>query len=534
MALLPAHAQSGLTGTWQAEVDSGGRLHLWTIDLVQLGSEIDGTVDQGIGDVVAIHSGKASDRSVQFEVQIPGDRVITFTGDVSGEQIAFTRDVVVSDDGDPGGFGIYGQRAVSEFTARRVPPGGSRKEPRGGPLARRLTIYDREGQLTRKIGEPGDYRWPALSPDGTQLAVVRPDRTKPLVGSPADPDRLSPIGDAWIFDLSSGDSSIVASAPQLRTPIWFPDGSRIAYFSYRDGHGQVHWRSSDGSGVEMPLLRLPLGVGEVLLDDFSSDARLLSFSIGSTLQVLSLADPRQAVELLREEYSAYGAAFSFDDRFLAYLSNERDDTGVYVRAFDSRSIGFSGAPLAVGQVARDWARPRYVNRRVHWRRDAAELYYQNESGQIMAVAVTDATALRAGSPRLLFEAPSTGMHEWNDLFMTVGEDGEQFVFAVPEFPPSMAIAPERLARYAGTYRFESDATEVVVVFENDQLWSKRSDDPQVVGPMIPVSELSFYSQRLGEEIDFSMNDAGDVTHLISYTNGVGTKAVRREAWPGLQ
>jgi Tol biopolymer transport system component len=47
--------------------------------------------------------------------------------------------------------------------------------PPRGPQLQQITIYDREGKVLSKVGEPGLYQTPAFSPDGSRLAMLRND-----------------------------------------------------------------------------------------------------------------------------------------------------------------------------------------------------------------------------------------------------------------------------------------------------------------------------------------------------------------------
>ena len=49
-----------------------------------------------------------------------GDRTITFTATLQGDEIAFTRDVEVRPGGNRGGQGIFGSQGARAFTARRA------------------------------------------------------------------------------------------------------------------------------------------------------------------------------------------------------------------------------------------------------------------------------------------------------------------------------------------------------------------------------------------------------------------------------
>ena len=59
------------------------------------------------------------------------------------------------------------------------------------PTLRQITVLDRQGKVLNKVGEPGRYSDPAVSSDGTKVAVVKGNlRT----GAP----------DIWTFDVASG------------------------------------------------------------------------------------------------------------------------------------------------------------------------------------------------------------------------------------------------------------------------------------------------------------------------------------------
>ncbi|MGH9253960.1 MAG: TolB family protein, partial [Vicinamibacterales bacterium] len=91
------------------------------------------------------------------------------------------------------------------------------------PTLQQITVFDRQGKVLSKVGEPGNYRQPALSPDGTRVAVMRTD---PKTGNLA----------IWTFDVASGKGTPVTndtSPDPDNAPIWSPDGSHVAYGSMR-------------------------------------------------------------------------------------------------------------------------------------------------------------------------------------------------------------------------------------------------------------------------------------------------------------
>lgn len=525
--------QSRFDGIWQSRVQSGGSSQLWSMELSQNGSIVTGTIWQDLYRTPILEGQIQGDR-IAFRVDIPGQRTIAFSGEIGGDEIEFTRTVEVTPGGSRGGSGIYGAGGMQRFVATRVPAGSVPAEPRGLVWPRRLILLDRDGEVVRALGEPDDYIWPVLSPDAQRLAVITPDRKQPRITSDADPGKPSEFRNIWVIDLATGERALVASGPDLQTPVWSPDGSQIAYSSYREGHGGLYRTASDGTGTEERLYQFALGILPVLLHDWSADGRFLTFG-GGLMSVLPLDRDLMPVEILREEYSVFGGHLSWDSRFVAYLSNESGALAAYVQGFDPVSVSLSAdAKWEVGDVSSRRESPNRSDWGVYWREDTGELYYQKDDRSLMAVEVSGAQEFQVGPPHLVFKAPGTGQHAWGQSFLDVSSGGERFVLAVPE-RPDVAPDPGILARYTGTYELEPDSTELIVTLEGNQLWSQVAGEPEKVGPMVARSGASFYSNRftnlydlpMAEEIDFVTDDSGSVTHLITYNQGVGWTAVRR-------
>ncbi len=92
----------------------------------------------------------------------------------------------------------------------------ARPQPTG-----QLTWLGRDGGAIGTLGAPGSYSDFALSPDDKRLAVTGMSRL-------------------LIMDTQSGASREVANEPNLASPRWSPDGTRVAFQSSRGPSGNVN------------------------------------------------------------------------------------------------------------------------------------------------------------------------------------------------------------------------------------------------------------------------------------------------------
>jgi eukaryotic-like serine/threonine-protein kinase len=231
----------------------------------------------------------------------------------------------------------------------------------GAGAGRELAWFDRAG---KEVGRPPAGDSPALSPDGSRVAVARA-----LPGSPR--------ADVWILDLARNRSSTVTVGPgSNNSPLWSPDGVRIAYASARGKPFALYERSATGGGEERLLLETPQNV---IPNDWSPDGRFLIYrSSPSTtdmdLWVLSLAD-QHTRPLVKTEFVEREAQFSPDGRWFAYQSNESGQFEIYLRPFPNEGRMRIGPISSNGGV------------QVRWRRDGRELFYIALDNMLMAVPV---------------------------------------------------------------------------------------------------------------------------------------------------
>jgi Tol biopolymer transport system component len=285
-----------------------------------------------------------------------------------------------------------------------------------GPQLQQITIFDRQGQIVKKVGEPGLYGQPSFSPDARRLLVTKAD----LQTGQAD---------LWTIELASGKTTRLTNDTLPKAgPLWSPDGKYIYYSSFRNGDWPIFRRPSDGSGGEELVFRYTPGAG-LTVTDISPDGRFLVCDSGGVILVLPLtgSDPasRKEIEYLRDEFTDNVGRLSPDGKFLAFRSDEaQPERGeVYVRPFDAST---SKPGEGKWQVSKDG-----VLAMLHWRADGKELFFRglnldSNELRVMSVDVTTTPMFRAGSPKLLFKLPGPlGGNLGN-----ISRDGQQFVFAV--------------------------------------------------------------------------------------------------------
>ena len=290
------------------------------------------------------------------------------------------------------------------------------------PILEQITVFDRQRNELRKVGELGRYNQPMLSPDGTRVAVVR---TVPQTG----------VDDIWTLDVTSGKGTSVTNDTWSQdSPVWSPDGKQLAYNSWRGRFASIYRKAWDGTGTEEYLYQEPTPGAGMLLTDWSADGKFLVFQddCAGVLHVLPLVDDqkppdRKAMDWLRDEYMVGVGLLSPDSRFMAYLSDEIEAQTfeVYVRPFDATKSDVSAGGEKAVRVSTAGAQGM-----IFWRRDGRQLYYLTPEWDVMAVDITTTPTLQAGAPRLLLKLPGPVAAVRPYQLSNVSRDGQRFVFTI--------------------------------------------------------------------------------------------------------
>ncbi|CAN5722658.1 hypothetical protein BH18ACI5_BH18ACI5_06310 [soil metagenome] len=242
----------------------------------------------------------------------------------------------------------------------------------------RLTWFTRDGKEEGQLGEPAVVRGIRISPDGTRAAM---DVRNNQIGS----------ADIWVTELGSGVSTRLHSdAVDEVMPVWSPDSSTIFYRSDRIGPPNLYNVAVATPGSERLLLDLP-GVEQP--EDVTAAGRRLAFlaEVATTVWnifLLPLDGDRQPSPWAPTRFNQTSPRFSPDGRWIAYESDESDESAVYVALTEG-----GGQKRRISPTS---------GREPRWRADGREMYYVTPDGFIMSVAVTPGAQWSAGAPVRLF------------------------------------------------------------------------------------------------------------------------------------
>ena len=224
----------------------------------------------------------------------------------------------------------------------------------------------------------GPFEYPALSPDGTALAVSLRGKTT----------------DLWIRRANGTRQKVIADGVANWRASWMPDGKALTFISIRSADSadaeSVYRVQADGSGKAEEILRHRYGIWET---EVSRDGRWLVFRSDEkegdgNVYARRLGGDTTLVPLVTDPSNAYQIALSPDGRWLAWCSNESGvENEIYVASFP------------------DMGSKRLVSRgggiEPRWSRNGRELFFKS-GGQLMSVPVPPGPAFLPGDPRPLF------------------------------------------------------------------------------------------------------------------------------------
>ena len=266
---------------------------------------------------------------------------------------------------------------------------------------RTLVWVDRQGLETPIAVPPRPYLLPALSPDGTRVAVFANNQEH----------------DLWLWNFGRPALSRLTLVPGVDVvQVWTPDSRRVIFTSERAGVRNLFWVSADGIGAveqltESPNTQYPTGV--------SPDGRLLIFAeetqrTGNDVMAMELGGTRKITPLVQTEFTERNGAVSPDGRWLAY---EADDSGrfeIYVRPFPDVNSG--RWPVSINGGTRPI-----------WAQKGQELVYASSTGALMRVGLTRGPSWVATTPTQVVKEGYFTIPNWWGRSFDVSSDGQRFL-----------------------------------------------------------------------------------------------------------
>ena len=270
--------------------------------------------------------------------------------------------------------------------------------PRTLPRSR-LAWVDRAGHVEYLSLPEGPYGEPALSPDGSKVALsVREESGAEL----------------WLYEIDRNTFGRRTSTRASTFAMWSPDGRRLSYTHYIAQSGPLMQMVADGSGSPEMLVSSVDHPGVKVVTSWAADGTLI-FRQGADLM---LRRPDGSIQLLLAD--AAEGRLSPDNQWLAYTSDETGSGNVFVQSY----------PLGRGK----WQISAAGGAQPMWAPDGRELYFINDN-RMMVVAFELAPTFKPGAPRVLFEIPLIARDPGDPSRYGVSPDGKRFLVLTTDRRP---------------------------------------------------------------------------------------------------
>ena len=203
-------------------------------------------------------------------------------------------------------------------------------------------------------------------------------------------------------------------------PQWTADGTRVAFFTYRNGLADIYITDASGNEAETPLANGPF---HEYHPDFTPDGKSVVFhhhDPDSNLRDIwtQPLDGGNPVKVVSADGSEGMPRLSKDGKYMAYQSNESGEYEVYVVAYPSGE-----GKVKVSSGGGNWPK---------W--SSEELFFFSNNTLMAVTVTTDGPTIEMDTPEALFTTEAVGMQNTRSSQFNakygVSPDGQRFLIVV--------------------------------------------------------------------------------------------------------
>jgi Tol biopolymer transport system component len=201
---------------------------------------------------------------------------------------------------------------------------------------------------------------------------------------------------------------------EVPSTAWSPNGKSVVWNDTNQSKFELLTKPASGAGEPEVLLDSPLSLYPT---DWSPDGRFILYTMTDPvttrdLWVLPLFGDRKPFVYLKTPYNERDATFSPDGKFVAYTSQENGIDDIYVQSFP--------------EPTEKWTISTHGGTTPRWSGNGRELFYMQNDGKVMAVAIKTAPLFEAGVPQPLFDV--TAARSAREDNFAVSKDGQRLMF----------------------------------------------------------------------------------------------------------
>jgi Tol biopolymer transport system component len=180
-----------------------------------------------------------------------------------------------------------------------------------------LRWFDRQGRVLGTLVEGVAVDQFRIAPDGRRVVAA-------ILDASAGTRSL------WIYEAERPPVRLTFAGTHDWEPVWSPDGTRVAFGSYRDGPLNIYVKPVSGAGPDEPLLISD--DQKDLSGDWSLDGKFLAYNLildtnrSDVMAIPLTGADRKPVPIAATAAQENRARFSPDTRWIAYDSDESGRT----------------------------------------------------------------------------------------------------------------------------------------------------------------------------------------------------------------